>query len=233
MSDRPRQSRRVLDHIEGVFDCIHGASRYNRLPGEWDRLWTNMFSGEYPELPGKLSAVYYPALHAFCEAIEQNEAHERAAAAAQRGMPPGEPHNTAFQTPHGAAFYAMGPIADPYNVGEAVTTDTITLNKFWLRLQAPEGWQRQEETPVNTFDKAWLLLERRQQMAEAGMPEMKWFLVLLLQEEFAGIFPTNFTAEQWYRLLQANFHEEDCKILFLLDLDRCRQSPSELIYLQA
>ncbi|KAG6032404.1 hypothetical protein E4U19_007474 [Claviceps sp. Clav32 group G5] len=220
MSDRPRQSRLVaIDHVGGA----NTDNELNQWIAEMDWFWEVMFSGEYPEDPGERSAVVCPALHAFCEAFERHEANERAAAAARGCIPPGEYHNTALHTPHDAAFHAMGPTNNSYNIGEAVTADTITLNRFWMLLRAQERWHRQEETHGNTFVKAWELLERRQEMADVGMAEMDWFPVLLLREEFAGIFPTYFTVEQWYRLLQANFHEEDCKILFLLDLDCTRR----------
>ncbi|KAG6089554.1 hypothetical protein E4U15_002374 [Claviceps sp. LM218 group G6] len=232
MSDRSRQSHPVPDHVgdlldhvvtvDGVLDHVERAN--NELSDERDWLWTNMLSGDDPEYIGATSAVVCPALHAFCEAFEQRERKaneaEEAATARQGGLPPGESLNMALQPPHDAALHAMGPTN---NDAEEVTADTITLNKFWwLLLARKRYWHRQEETPVNTFVKAWQLLERRQQMAEAGMAEMYWLVELLLQEEFADIFPTNFAPEHWYQLLQADFQEEDCKILFLLDFDRGR-----------
>ncbi|KAG6135732.1 hypothetical protein E4U28_005245 [Claviceps purpurea] len=214
MSDLPGQSLPVRGHVERT-NC-------NRSD-EIVYIWTTMFSGEIPNYAGEGYAVVCPALHAFCEAFERHEAKEEAAR--RGGLPLGEFYNTAFPSPRYAALHAMGPMRDSYNDTEDVTADTIILDRFWwLYLQR---LQRQEETPVNTFVKAWLLLERREEMTETGMgrmAEVDRLLELLIDEEFAGLFPLTFAPEKWCRLLDADFSKEDCKILFLLHLDYFRQA---------
>ncbi|KAG6029164.1 hypothetical protein E4U40_000659 [Claviceps sp. LM458 group G5] len=216
MSDSPEQSRQVNDE---QFDAEH-------------LLWTNMLSGESSEYARQSYATVCSALHPFCEAFERREARvekEKVAAAARRGdLPPGEPHNTALQPSHGhdAALHTIGPKNDTSNDDKVVTADTMTLDRFWSLLL--DYWQRREGIwdPTTTFDKLREVLQRRKEMAKAGIVALDFLLEMLMGEfgaQHAYLFPTMLTPEQWCQLL-ADFSREDCKILFLLDLDSSRKT---------
>ncbi|KAG6155266.1 hypothetical protein E4U51_008520 [Claviceps purpurea] len=68
----------------------------------------------------------------------------------------------------------------------------------------------------------WRLLECHQQMAEAGEGDMARtdrLLDLLLKEEFAGLFPMVLTKEQWTQIFLADFEVEDCKMLYVMEME--------------
>ncbi|KAG6089555.1 hypothetical protein E4U15_002375 [Claviceps sp. LM218 group G6] len=216
MSDSPSQSRRVND----------GPLKEEQL------LWTNMLSMEYPEHAGETYAAVCSALRLFCKVFEQREVRvadvEVAAAARRGGLPPGEPQNTALQSPHGhdATLHAIVPTNDTSNDDKVVTADAITLDRFWELLLA--SWKKKEKKwdPANTFDKARTLLQRRKEMARQGIVELDLLLEMLISEygeDHAHLFPAMLTPRQWYQLLD-EFSREDCQILFLLDFDYHRKA---------
>ncbi|KAG6124279.1 hypothetical protein E4U12_008401 [Claviceps purpurea] len=226
MSDSPKQSLKAVEPT-----MIDEQSQEEHL------LWTTMLSGESSEYAQRSHATVCSALHLFCGAFERREAARKAneaAAAARRGsLPPAEPHNTALQPPHGhdAALHevhAMGPTNDTSNDDKVVTADdhAITLDRFWKLLL--ERWKKHEETwdPATTFGEARRVLQRRKEMARAGIKDLDFLVEMLLSEYGAGhvhLFPTMLTPKQWYQLL-ADFDRDECKILFLLDCDFYRKA---------
>ncbi|KAG5953807.1 hypothetical protein E4U58_000284 [Claviceps cyperi] len=103
---------------------------------------------------------------------------------------------------------------------EARTKILVILDSFWTKiLKHP---RRHEPLTMTPFDMARRLLERQKQMAEAGegrMAQIDRLLDLLLQEELVGLFPMVLTKEQWVQLFLADFELEDCKILYILEME--------------
>ncbi|KAG5935869.1 hypothetical protein E4U59_005320 [Claviceps monticola] len=205
MCDRPRQLRQSLtieDRVEGVFDQLYA---------DMEALWTSLFSEEFPGYAGERSTVVCPALIAFCEALERRDVLEE-----ER-----EIHNlnVHLKNTGAAAYYNVVLTNDRYNDAEGAMTEARLLDAldgFWYIIM--RRLQRHERMMMTAFDLVWRLLERRKQMAEAGLAEVYGLLDLLLSEEFRGLFPMLLTTDQWNQLFQVGFSEEDCKILFLLEI---------------
>ncbi|KAG6285097.1 hypothetical protein E4U09_007473 [Claviceps aff. purpurea] len=103
---------------------------------------------------------------------------------------------------------------------EARTKIFVVLDGFWSRiLQQP---QRHEKMTMTPFVMVWRLLECHQKMAEAGeghTARIDRLLDLLLKEEFAGLFPMVLTKEQWTQIFLADFEVEDCKMLYVMEME--------------
>ncbi|KAG5991437.1 hypothetical protein E4U52_003625 [Claviceps spartinae] len=153
-------------------------------------------------------------LRAFSEACERRWANE----------PPAEPylrHEISFF--EAASYLYDYPIdEDAEELVEARTKIFVILDGFWSRiLQQP---QRREEMTMTTFEMVWQLLERQKQMAQAGeghAARIDRLLDLLLREEFAALFPMVLTNDQWDEIFLADFDVEDCKMLYVMEMEYC------------
>ncbi|KAG6150474.1 hypothetical protein E4U50_005187 [Claviceps purpurea] len=205
MSDRPsqfRQSLTIEDRVEGVFDQLYA---------DMEALWTSLFSEEFPGYAGERSTVVCPALIAFCQAFERRDVLEEEREIHNLNVP--------LRNPRAAAYYNVVLANDRYNDAEGAMTEARLLDALggvWHIIMG--RLQRHEGMTMTAFDLVWRLLERRKQMAEAGFAEVYRLLDLLLSEEFRGLFPMLLTTAQWNELFQVGFDEEDCKILFLLEM---------------
>ncbi|KAG5956421.1 hypothetical protein E4U58_006593 [Claviceps cyperi] len=203
--DRPRQFRQSLaveDRVEGVFDELYA---------DMEVLWTRFFSEEFPGYAGERSTVDCPALIAFCEAFERRDVLEEERELRNLNVP--------LRNPQAAAYYNVVLANDRYNDAEGAMTEARLLDAlggFWYIIMG--RLQRHEGMRMTAFDLVWRLLECRKQMAEAGWAGVYGLLDLLLSEEFRGLFPMLLTIDQWNQLFQVGFDEEDCKILFLLEM---------------
>ncbi|KAG6301034.1 hypothetical protein E4U45_003524 [Claviceps purpurea] len=96
------------------------------------------------------------------------------------------------------------------------------VGDFWYAIG--EQHQRHDLTTMTPFDMVWRLLECHQQMAAAGeghTARIDRLLDLLVQEEFLGLFPMMLTKEQWARIFLADFELENCKMLYILEMQYC------------
>ncbi|KAG5962328.1 hypothetical protein E4U57_007098 [Claviceps arundinis] len=205
MSDRPIQFRESLAtgaHVEGVFDELYA---------DMEALWKSLFSEEFPGYAGERSTVVCPALIAFCEAFERRDILEEERELHRLNVP--------LRNPRAAAYYNVVLANDRYTDADGAMTEARLLDAlggFWDIIMG--RLQRHEGMTMTAFDLVWRLLERRKQMAEAGVAEVYGLLDFLLSEEFRGLFPMLLTTDQWNQLLQVGFDVEDCKILFLLEM---------------
>ncbi|KAG6106394.1 hypothetical protein E4U14_004625 [Claviceps sp. LM454 group G7] len=215
MSNQPRPTRESItvsiddidedtpQHVEDAYDQL-----YHDMEGDWHGLLELAYGDTLPE-----SDEYdtMPILLAFSEAYKRREAN-------------GE--TTAQLTLRDEMYYSETAASLYHNeepeMVEAMTRIFVVLDRFWSRIV--EQPQRHDQMTMTPFVMVWRLLEIQQQMAEAGeghAARIGRLLYFLLQEEFVGLFPMVLTKEQWDQIFLADFEVEDCKMLYLLDMQYC------------
>ncbi|KAG5955871.1 hypothetical protein E4U57_007099 [Claviceps arundinis] len=153
-----------------------------------------------------------PILLAFSEAYKRREAN--GGTTAQLTL-----RDEMYYSETAASLYHKN---DEPGMVEAMTRIFVVLDGFWSRIV--EQPQRHDQMTMTPFVMVWRLLEIQQQMAEAGeghTARIDRLLDFLLQEEFAGLFPMVLTKEQWDQIFLADFDVEDCKMLYLLEMQYC------------
>ncbi|KAG6089552.1 hypothetical protein E4U15_002372 [Claviceps sp. LM218 group G6] len=198
-------------YISFVYEAM-----YEMLEENWRVILHRAHGDEFPEIDDCFTAPI-GFLRAFSEACERRWANE----------PPAEPYLRGEFLFFEAASYlydytGSDEEAEELEMVEARTKIFVILDGFWSRiLQQP---QRREEMTMTTFDMVWQLLERQKQMAQAGeghAARIDRLLDLLLQEEFASLFPMVLTNDQWDEIFLADFDVEDCKMLYVIEMEYC------------
>ncbi|KAG6020662.1 hypothetical protein E4U40_005938 [Claviceps sp. LM458 group G5] len=213
--NRPRPTRESvtvsLDEIQNDNpEHVNDAYRelYHDMKGDWLRLLGVAYGDT-------LDYATMPILLAFSEAYIRREANEAAGTTAQLTL-----RDEMYYSETAASLYEFDN-EEPGGI-EARTRILVVLDGFWSRIV--EQPQRHEPLTMTLFGMAWRLLGRQQQMAQAGegrMARIDRLLDLLLREEFAGLFPMMLTKLQWAQIFLAGFELEDCKMLYLLEMQYC------------
>ncbi|KAG6199707.1 hypothetical protein E4U35_006528 [Claviceps purpurea] len=224
MSTRPRPTRedvtvvRPVDDIDDIDDIDeedtpqHVDDAYHHLYHEMEEDWCGLLDlahGDTLPVIDDCSTEPIGILLTFSEAYKRREANEG---------------TTAQLTLHGEMYYIDAATwlykdEEPEMI-EARTKIFVVLDGFWSRIV--EKPQRHEQMTMTPFAMVWRLLECHQQMAEAGEGDMARtdrLLDLLLKEEFAGLFPMVLTKEQWTQIFLADFEVEDCKMLYVMEME--------------
>ncbi|KAG6121625.1 hypothetical protein E4U13_004231 [Claviceps humidiphila] len=191
-------------HVQDAYDQL-----YHHMEGDWHGLLELAYGDTLPE-----SDEYdtMPILLAFSEAYKRREAN--GGTTAQLTL-----RDEMYYSETAASLYHNN---DEPGMVEAMTRIFVVLDGFWSRIV--EQPQRHDQMTMTPFVMVWRLLEIQQQMAEAGegnTARIDRLLDFLLQEEFAGLFPMLLTKEQWNQIFLADFEVEDCKMLYLLDMQYC------------
>ncbi|KAG6043220.1 hypothetical protein E4U39_004804 [Claviceps sp. Clav50 group G5] len=219
--NRPRPTRESVtmsidDFEENIPQHVHDA--YHELYHHMERDWYGLLELAYEDtIPELDDYAIMPSLIAFNMACERREAN--AGATAQQNFPLTIRDEIGYD--EGVAWLYESDNEEPGEI-EARTRILAVLAGFWSQIL--EQLQRHDRMTMTPFDVAWRLLGRQQQMAQAGegrMARIDRLLDLLLQEEFAGLFPMVLTKEQWTELFLADFELEDCKILYILEMNYC------------
>ncbi|KAG6061844.1 hypothetical protein E4U17_007271 [Claviceps sp. LM77 group G4] len=216
---RPRPTRESvtvsLDEIDND-NPEHVQETYRELYRGMKTDWVELLSLAYGDTLTELGGYEtMPTLFASSEAYIRREAGEAEGTTAQFTL-----RDEMFYSETVASLYEFD--NEEPGVIEARTRILVVLDGFWSRIVAQP--QRHEPLTMTPFDMVWRLLERQQQMAEAGedrMTRIDRLLDLLLQEEFAGLFPMVLTKQQWVQIFLAGFELEYCKMLYLLEMQYC------------
>ncbi|KAG6188580.1 hypothetical protein E4U25_001419 [Claviceps purpurea] len=216
MPNRPRPTRESVtvyiaefdgDNTEHINDAYH--ELYQHMEGDWHGLLQLAYGDTLPEFDDHATM---PMLLAFSEAWKRRKANEG---------------TTAQLTLRHEMYYSVAASLYEFRneepeMIEARTKIFVVLDGFWSRiLQQP---QRHDPLTMTPFAMVWRLLECHQQMAAAGeghTARIDRLLDLLLKEEFAGLFPMVLTKEQWAQIFLADFELEDCKMLYILEMQYC------------
>ncbi|KAG6110837.1 hypothetical protein E4U31_005272 [Claviceps sp. LM219 group G6] len=219
MSNRPRPTRESItmsieDIDENIPRHVHDAYHelYHHLEGDWYRL-LELKSGD--TLPEFDDYAVMPSLIDFSEACERRRANEGATSQ----LPP-TIHDEIGHGETVAWLYELD--NEEPELRDAKFEIVVVLYGFWNGIR--EQPQRHDQMTMPAFDMVWRLLERQQQMAEAGegrMARIERLLDLLLHEEFTGLFPMTLTRWQWAQIFLADFELEDCKMLYILEMQYC------------
>ncbi|KAG6192592.1 hypothetical protein E4U10_004107 [Claviceps purpurea] len=217
MPNRPRPTREsVTVSMDGINEDNpeHVGDAYRELYHDMERDWFRLFELAYGDtLPEFDDYATMPILIAFSEAWKRREANE--GTTAQLTL-----RDEMYYSEVAASLYEFDH-EEPEMV-EATARILVGLDGFWSRIV--EKPQRHDQMTMTPFAMVWRLLERQKQMAEAGeepVARIDRLLDLLLKEEFAGLFPMVLTKEQWTQIFLADFEVEDCKMLYLLDMQYC------------
>ncbi|KAG5931957.1 hypothetical protein E4U59_007811 [Claviceps monticola] len=197
----------IPQHVDHAYQEL-----YRHMEGDWIRLLELAYGDMLPELDD-YAAI--PRLIAFGMACKRREAGE-----GDTMQPPPTIRDVIDQDETIAWLYESEN-KEP-ELREATSEILGLVDDFWYGLQ--EQPQRHELSTMTPFDMVKRLLERQKQMAEAGeghTARIDRLLDLLLQDEFAGLFPMVLTKEQWTQIFLADFEFEDCKILYILEMQYC------------
>ncbi|KAG6061840.1 hypothetical protein E4U17_007267 [Claviceps sp. LM77 group G4] len=195
------------DHVWVAFQRL-----YRHMEGDWYVLLKLAYGDTLPELDGY---AIMPSLIAFRMACERREADERNTTQLPLTI------RDENEIDYGETVASLHDLEDP-GLQDMRWEFLTVLSDFWVQIK--EQPQRYEPLTMTPFDMVWRLLERQQQMTEADegrMTRIDRLLDLLLQEEFAGLFPMVLTKEQWAQIFLAGFELEDCKILYILEMQYC------------
>ncbi|KAG6286360.1 hypothetical protein E4U09_006768 [Claviceps aff. purpurea] len=214
MPDRPRPTREsVTVSIDYIYDSIpqHVYDAYQDLYHHMEEDWHRLLELRHGDtLPEADDYAVIPSLIAFSMACERREADE-------------VPLIIRDEIGYGEA---VAWLYDSENrepeLREVIFQILASVGDFWYQIQ--EQPQRHDLMTMTPFDMVWRLLERQKQMAEAGeghTARIDRLLDLLLQEEFVGLFPMVLTRVQWARIFLADFELEDCKMLYILEMQYC------------
>ncbi|KAG6110835.1 hypothetical protein E4U31_005270 [Claviceps sp. LM219 group G6] len=202
------------DTPQHVDDTYH--ELYNDLYRDMGRDWYGLLELKSQDtLPEFDNYAIMPSLIAFSVACERRQANEGATSQL--------PLTIRDEIGYGeAAACLYESDNEEAEVIEARTRILVVLDGFWTQIL--EHPRRCEPLTMTPFDMVRRLLERQQEIAEAGegrMARIDRLLDLLLQEEFIGLFPMVLTKEQWAQLFRVDFELEDCKMLYLLEMEYC------------
>ncbi|KAG5961198.1 hypothetical protein E4U56_003960 [Claviceps arundinis] len=218
MPNRPRPTREsvtmsiddidedVPQHVRDAYEEL-----YHHMEGDWYRLLELKSRDTLPEFD---EYAIMPSLIDFSVA-SRRETNEGAIAQ----LPPTIRDETGYCET--VAWLYESDNEEPES-REAKFKIKAVLYDFWYEIR--EQPQRHDQMTMPPFDMVWRLLERQQQMAEAGegrMARIDRLLDLLLQEEFAGLFPMILTRWQWAQIFLADFELEDYKMLYILEMQYC------------
>ncbi|KAG6179470.1 hypothetical protein E4U36_005592 [Claviceps purpurea] len=219
MPDQPRPTREsVTVSIDYIYDSIPQhvedayQDLYHHMEGDWHRLLELRHGDTLPEFD---DYAVIPSLIAFSMACERREADE--------GDTAQLPLIIRDEIGYGeaVAWLYESENRDP-ELREVIFQILASVGDFWHQIR--EHPRRHEPLTMIPFHMVWRLLERQKQMAEAGeghTARTDRLLGLLLQEEFVGLFPMVLTKEQWARIFLADFELEDCKMLYILEMQYC------------
>ncbi|KAG6109161.1 hypothetical protein E4U13_006086 [Claviceps humidiphila] len=204
----------IDDIDESIPEHVHDAFQelYHHMEWDWYRLLELKSRDTLPEFD---DYAVMPSLIDFSEAYERREANEGAIAQ----FPPTIRDEINYGET--VAWLYEHDNEEP-ELREAKFEITVVLYDFWNEIR--EQPQRHDQMTMSPFDMVWRLLERQQQMTEAGegrMARIERLLDLLLQEEFIGLFPMTLTRWQWAQIFLADFELEDCKMLYILEMQYC------------
>ncbi|KAG5961199.1 hypothetical protein E4U57_000693 [Claviceps arundinis] len=218
MPNRPRPTRESVtmsidDIDENIPRHVHDAFQelHHHMEGDWNGLLELAYGDTLPESD---DYAFMPSLIDFSMACERREANE--------GTTSQLPPTIHDEIDDEAVAWLYESDNEEPEVTEARTSILAVLGGFWTQIL--EQPQRHDQMTMTPFDMVWRLLERQNQMAEAGegrMARVDRLLDLLLQEEFVGLFPMVLTKEQWAQLFLADFELEDCKMLYILEMQYC------------
>ncbi|KAG5925411.1 hypothetical protein E4U60_000511 [Claviceps pazoutovae] len=219
MSNRPRPTREsVTVSIDYIYESIpqHVDDAYQELYYLMEEDWYGLLALAHG---GTLLVIddyaILPSLIAFSMACERREAEEGEIAQL--------PLILRYDTGYGKTIDWLYEYENQEpGLRQAMYEILKSLGDFWYKIR--EQPQRHEPLTTTPFNMVWRLLERQKQMAEAGeghMARIDRLLDLLLQGEFAGLFPMVLTTVQWTRIFLADFELEDCKMLYTLEMQYC------------
>ncbi|KAG6119011.1 hypothetical protein E4U14_005983 [Claviceps sp. LM454 group G7] len=170
----------IDDIDENIPRHVHDAFQelYHHMEGDWYRLLELKSQDTLPEFD---NYAIMPSLIDFSVAYERRKTNEGATAQ----LPPTIRDEIGYGET--VAWLYEHDNEEP-ELREAQFKITAVLYDFWYEIR--EQPQRHDQMTMPPFDMVWRLLERQQQIAEAGegrMARIDRLLDLLLQEEFMSL----------------------------------------------